>query len=122
MDTVGSYQVLAKIRQRFWIVKGVSSVKRVRRKCHVSKRYNAKLGEKVTAQLPVVRVYSDSDRIIYPFAAVGVDYFGPLYVKNGPNTRPRKNDTLNKRYGCIFTCLRYRAIHSEVRNRGPGYG
>ena len=26
---VGSYQVLAEIRQRFWIVKGVSSVKRV---------------------------------------------------------------------------------------------
>ena len=26
---VGSYQVLAEIRQQFWIVKGVSSVKRV---------------------------------------------------------------------------------------------
>ena len=41
----------------------------------------------MTAQLPVVRVSSDSHRIIYPFAAVGLDYIGPLYVKTGPNTR-----------------------------------
>ena len=68
----------------------------------------------MTAQLPVVRVSSDSERIIYPFAAVGLDYFGPLYVKTGPNTRSKKNATLNKRYGCIFTCLRYRAVHIEV--------
>ena len=111
---VGSHQVLAEIRQRFWIVKGVSSVKRVLSKCHVCKRQSAKLGEQVTAQLPVVRVSSDSHRIIYPFAAVGLDYFGPLYVKSGPNTRSTKNATLNKRYGCIFTCLRYRAVHIEV--------
>ena len=111
---VGSCQVLAKIRQRFWIVRGVCSVKRVLRKCHVCKRQNAKLGEQVIAPLPVVRVSSDSHRIIYPFAAVGLDYFGPLYVKNGPNTRSRKNATLNKRYGCIFTWLRYRAVHIEV--------
>ena len=105
---VGSYQILAEIRQRFWIVKGVSSVKRVLRKCHVCRRQNAKLGEQVTAPLPVVRVSSDSHRIIYPFAAVGLDYFGPLYVKNGPNTRSKINVSPNKRYGCIFTCLRYR--------------
>ena len=53
-------------------------------------------------------------RIIYPFAAVGLDYFGSLYVKTGPNTRSNKNETLNKRYGCIFTCLRYQAVHIEV--------
>ena len=111
---VGSYQVLAEIRQRFWIVNGISSVKRVLRKCHVCRRQNAKLGEQVTAPLPVVRVSSDSHRIIYPFAAVGLDYFGPLYVKNGPNTRSKRNMSPNKRYGCIFTCLRYRAVHLEL--------
>ncbi|XP_068671229.1 uncharacterized protein [Montipora foliosa] len=103
---VGSHQVLAEIRQRFWIVKGVSSVKRLLSKCHVCKRQSAKLGEQMTAQLPVVRISSDSDRIIYPFAAVGLDYFGPLYVKTGPNNKSKKNATLNKRYGCIFTHLR----------------
>ncbi|XP_068712837.1 uncharacterized protein [Montipora foliosa] len=82
---VGSHEVFAEIRQRFWIVKGVSSVKCVLRKCHVCKRQSAKLGEQMTAQLPT-----------------------------GPNTRSKKNATLNKHYGCIFTCLRYRAVHIEV--------
>ena len=111
---VGTYQVLAEMRQRFWNIKGVSTVKRVLSKCHACRRPNAKLGEQVTAPLPVVRVSSDSHRIIYPFAAVGLDYFGPLYVKMGPNTRSKRDPTLNKRYGCIFTCLRYGAVHIEV--------
>ena len=68
------------------------------------------LEEQVTAQLPMVRVSSDSHRTIYPFAAVGLDYFGPLYARSGPKTRSRKSTTLNKRYGC----LRYRAVHIEV--------
>ena len=41
-----------------------------------------------------------------PFTHVRVDYFGPLYVRQGrPNVR---------RYGCLFTCLAVRAVHSEV--------
>ena len=87
---IRTYQVLAEIRQRFWIVNAVSTIKRVLSKCQVCKRQNAKVGEQVTAPLPIVRVSSDSKRLIYPFAAVGLDYFGPLYVKTGPNTRSRK--------------------------------
>ena len=64
--------------------------------------------------ITIVRVSSDSHRIIYPFAAVGLDYFGPLYIKMGPNTRSKRDPTLTKRYGCIFTCLRYREVHIEV--------
>ena len=41
-----------------------------------------------------------------PFSFVGIDYFGPLEVKQG---RSRV-----KRYGCLFTCLRTRAIHIEI--------
>ena len=111
---VGSYQVLAEIRQRFWIVNAVSTIKRVLSKCHMCKRQSAKLGEQITGPLPVVRVSSDSHRIIYPFAAVGLDYFGPLYVKMAPKTRSKRDSSLNKRYGCIFTCLRYQAVHIEV--------
>ena len=71
---VGSYQVLAEVRQRFWIVNVVSTIKRFFSKCHVCKRQSAKLGEQITGPLPVVRVSSDSHRIIYPFAVVGLDY------------------------------------------------
>jgi len=93
----------------------LSSVKRVLSRCQVCKRQNAKLQEQITAPLPAIRISSDSHRLIYPFAAVGIDYFGPLYVKMGPETRSsKKNPALCKRFGCIFTCLRYRAVHIEV--------
>ena len=112
---VGPHQVLAKTRQRFWIINGISSVRRVVQRCHECRCRNASVGEQITAPLPVVRVSSDSHQLIYPFAAVGIDYFGPLYVHTGPVTRSaRKNLKLHRRCGCIFTFLRYRAVHIEI--------
>lgn len=68
------------------------------------------------APLPVVRVSSDSHQLIYPFAAVGTDYFGPLYVHIGPVTRSMKNPKLHICYRCNFTCPMYCAVHLEIAN------
>ena len=114
---VGTHQTLAETRQKFWILKGVASVRRVLRNCHECKRQSARYGEQIMAPLPPVRVSEDSDRIAFPFSAVGVDYFGPFHVTRGKSTRSTKaTSSLNKRYGCIFTCLRYRAVHIEIAN------
>ncbi|XP_064120244.1 uncharacterized protein LOC135224850 [Macrobrachium nipponense] len=43
-----------------------------------------------------------------PFSNVGIDLFGPYYIKEG-----RKE---LKRYGVIFTCLVSRSIHIETAN------
>ena len=99
---VGSSQVLAAIRRKFWILKGGSAVRRVVSKCIKCRRWNSKPEAQIMAPLPMARV-TPGDA---PFTAVGVDYFGPMPVK-------LKRSRV-KRYGCIFTCLTMRAVHIEV--------
>ena len=54
------------------------------------------------ANLPKERVIPGDP----PFTHVGVDYFGPLYVRQGRSSV--------KRYGCLFSCLVIRAVHIEI--------
>ena len=56
------------------------------------------------ANLPKERVLSGDP----PLTHVVVDYFGPLYFRQGLSNI--------KRYGCLFTCLVMRAVHIESTN------
>ena len=98
----GYAHVLSSIRQRFWIVHGHTAVKRVLSRCFKCRLLNSTPGEQMMAPLPVERLTPDKP----PFTFVGVDYFGPMYVKN--------SHKLVKRYGCLFTCLVSRATHIEI--------
>ncbi|XP_053686290.1 uncharacterized protein LOC128735831 [Sabethes cyaneus] len=53
--------------------------------------------------LPAARV-----RISRPFAKTGVDYFGPVYLRDG-----RKRSTV-KGYGAVFVCMCTKAVHLEL--------
>ena len=99
---VGASQVLTSIRRKFWILQGHAAVRRVVGKCFKCRRWNAKPCEQVMAPLPSSRVTPQSP----PFSSVGVDYFGPIFVK-------MKRSHV-KRYGCLFTCLAVRAVHIEI--------
>ncbi|XP_038076006.1 uncharacterized protein LOC119744087 [Patiria miniata] len=90
------------LREKFWVVRGGATVRRVIGNCFECKKRNAPLRQQFMGDLPAARVTPDNP----PFTSVGVDYFGPVYVKQG---RIHIN-----RYGCIFTCLSMRAVHLEV--------
>ncbi|KAF4514212.1 UNVERIFIED_CONTAM: hypothetical protein B566_EDAN019445, partial [Ephemera danica] len=98
----GHSHVLTAIRRRFWIINGGAAVKRVLRSCFTCRRLNAPKGSQLMAPLPAFRVNPGW----YPFTNVGLDYFGPMFVKRGRGSE--------KRYGCLFTCLQSRAVHIEV--------
>ena len=99
---LGQEYVRSSLRERFWIVKGLSAVRRALKKCLDCQRRKAPTGEQFMAELPEDRItpYEPS------FTYVGVDYFVPIEVKQG---RRRV-----KCWGCLFACLTVRAIHVEV--------
>ena len=97
----GANMTLNQLLQRYWILRSTAVVRRVLNSCmHCRRRYE-KPGAQKMADLPPSRLQIDT----HPFAYCGVDYFGPLLVKQ------RRSQV--KRYGCLFT-LTSRAIHIEV--------
>ena len=108
---IGAQHTLSMMRQEFWIIRGLATVRKVIGKCHFCKRHNQKLGEQVMASLPSDRVTSESS---FPFEVTGVDLFGPLYVTTKAKTRSQVTRTSIKRYGVLFTCMKCRAIHLEI--------
>ena len=99
----GVRATLAEVRSRFWIPKGRQKVKTVVSKCTVCRKlegrsYNAPK----EADLPEFRV-----RETEPFTKTGVDFAGPLYVKNASNGT-------DKVYIALFSCCVSRAIYLDL--------
>lgn len=97
----GREHVLSVVRQKYWIPRARPMVKRVLQQCVVCRRWQGKACSQRMADLPSDRISPEEPA----FTHVGIDCFGPFYVKRG---RCRE-----KRYGCLFTCLKIRAIHLE---------
>ena len=98
---VGRGHVLSRLREKYWIVGATSAVRQVISACVTCRRSKASTLEQKMADLPQDRLTPAP-----PFTYVGVDYFGPYFVKEG-----RKE---YKRYGALFTCLVSRAVHIEI--------
>ena len=68
-------------------------------RCIVCKRFKARAGQQVP--LPKDRITESP-----PFKVTGVDFAGPLYVK--------ENGSVKKSYIALFTCAVTRAVHLEL--------
>ena len=98
----GKERMLNDIRQRHWILRMRSAVKKTWAVCQRCKNERAEPRAPEMGQLPSTRLTP----YVRPFAHTGVDYFGPVDVTVG-----RRRE---KRYGVIFTCLTVRAVPLEI--------
>ena len=99
----GIAETLASIRDNYWICQGREAVKKVIRRCITCRRFEGKSYKPpLIPDLPAERVSDEP-----PFSHVGVDFAGPLYVRNTEGQE-------SKTYICLQTCASTRAVHLEV--------
>lgn len=101
----GIQNLLSIIRLKFWPINGKNAVKRIIGSCQVCYRVNPRPTNFLMGSLPRSRVVPSR-----PFSKCGVDYAGPIYVKDGT----LRTTKLIKTYICIFVCFATRATHLEL--------
>ena len=100
----GVKETLTEIRSRFWIVRGRQLVRTVLNKCVICHRYEGRpCNLPPPPPLPDFRVREEP-----AFTYTGVDFAGPLYIKN----KGLLNG--NKVWICLYTCCIIRAVHLEL--------
>lgn len=85
----------------YWIISGSKLVAKLIHMCVQCRKLRRPVEEQRMAELPKERVEASA-----PFTYCGMDCFGPFVIK-----RCRKE---YKRYGLIFTCFYFRAVHIEM--------
>ena len=99
----GVNSTVTQLRQTYWIPRIRQCVRNILNKCVTCKRVIGQSYPKPDPpQLQKDRLLED-----IPFQVTGVDFAGPLYVKNSENTT-------SKVYICLFTCASSRAVHLEI--------
>ncbi|XP_068675638.1 uncharacterized protein [Montipora foliosa] len=85
------------------------TVKSIINKCVLCKKLEGRsYGTPPTSQLPGFRLSDE-----FAFTSIGVDFAGPVYVKD----IYQKSDDMNKAYIVLYTCASSRAVHLDVLPR-----
>ena len=129
----GVRATLAELRSRYWVPRGRQVVKRILSECVTCRRFTGKpYSTPPTAALPDFRVKEAP-----PFSRVGVDFAGPLYVKeksgqmgygtlvqrsSDPGGKPWKQGTVKPGYGPKGTCHSVHIIRVSVLSGCPQSG
>lgn len=101
---VGPAGLLSAIRQRYWLLNARSTIRQILRTCIRCFRTNPPGTSQLMGELPKQRVVPSP-----PFSVTGVDYAGPILVKQG-RYRPK----IIKSYIAVFVCMATKAIHLEL--------
>ena len=105
----GKKDTIVQLRSRFWVTKGRKLVRHVLHGCaHPCKRLEGKAFKSVeSSQLPSFRVCQS-----FPFTNTGVDYLGPLLVRQ---VYDDSNSTeMYKTWVVLYTCAVTRAVHLDL--------
>lgn len=101
----GPRLITSLIIRTFWIMSIRVVIRKVRSQCVVCVRIAAQTPEPLMANLPSTRVQS-----CRPFCRVGVDFAGPLTMRENKLRKARQY----KVYICVFVCMSVKAVHLEV--------
>lgn len=94
--------VFNELRQRFRIPRLRTVISKITKQCQYCRIQKASPQVPIMAALPEFRLTS----FVRPFTHTGIDYFGPVFVKQGRS--------VVKRWIALFTCLSIRAVHLEI--------
>ncbi|XP_063911125.1 uncharacterized protein LOC135128161 [Zophobas morio] len=101
----GTQATLAAVRRQFWPVCGKTTIKKIIHNCVKCRRVKPITYEQLMGNLPFDRVNPSR-----PFSNCGVDYAGPIMIKEG---RGRGKRSI-KCYVVVFVCLVTKAIHLDL--------
>ena len=100
----GTKATLTELRSKYWILGGRQLVRKLLHKCVTCRKSQGKAYRPPLAPpLPGFRV-----KQARPFSSTGVDFAGPLYV------RDTVNSTSKKVWMCLYTCCVTRAVHLDI--------
>jgi len=101
----GVEATLAAVRKLYWPIRARGIVRKLIYKCIRCFRAKPRMSEQIMGALPVDRVTPGR-----PFANTGVDFCGPIYIREGR----RRGAKRIKAYVAVFVCMAVKAVHLEV--------
>ncbi|XP_011136014.1 uncharacterized protein LOC105181135 [Harpegnathos saltator] len=96
---------MAAVRQQFWPLALRSTTRRIVQACITYFKVKPLHSEAIISALPSGRVTVSS-----PFYHCGIDYAGPLILREGK----RRNVRTIKSYVAVFVCFATKAVHMEL--------
>ncbi|KAJ0174403.1 hypothetical protein K1T71_009511 [Dendrolimus kikuchii] len=101
----GPSLTLTHIREKYWILSGLRTVKRELNKCVTCRKHSDQSRPPIMADLPAPRVTPSR-----PFTHAGVDFTGHFDIKANKGRGVRTH----KGYVAVFVCLSTKAVHLEL--------